>query len=104
MLEDLRQKCLFKHLANTTVWFDYLERVHSVCRNNIDKYCSEQAHKHLGLDWHQTENCVVESFSKSDWESTTCRNSIIDSEIKLWKEQGTNVYPSVQVNGKTYRG
>lgn len=31
-------------------------------------------------------------------------NNLIDTEIKLWKEFGTTVYPSIVVNKKTYRG
>jgi hypothetical protein len=39
-----------------------------------------------------------------DWENKNCRNTILDEEIKAWKEHGTNVYPSVVINGKGYRG
>lgn len=39
-----------------------------------------------------------------DWENRNCRNTILDAEIKAWKEHGTNVYPSVVINGKGYRG
>lgn len=107
VLEDLRQKCLFNSLkesGNTTVWFDYLERVHATCYNTIDEFCSQKAHERLGLDWVLTQTCVTNSFSKGDWSSSSCRNTIIDAEIKLWKDYGTNVYPSVVINGKTYRG
>lgn len=107
VMEDLRQRCLFNSLqesGNTTKWFDYLERVHVTCYNTIDETCSMKAHERLGLDWVQTQNCVANSFSKDDWSSVSCKNSIIDGEIKLWKEYGTNVYPSVVINRKTYRG
>ena len=105
VLEDLRQKCLFEIVSqNTTKWFDYLERVHSTCYNNIDEYCSQNAHEHLGLDWIKTQTCVENSFTRDDWSNSNCKNTIIDAEIKMWKEYGTNVYPSLVVNGKTYRG
>ena len=32
------------------------------------------------------------------------RNSIIDKEIEYWRDFGTNIYPSVVINKKTYRG
>ncbi len=31
-------------------------------------------------------------------------NSRIDDEISYWKEYGTNIYPSVVINQKSYRG
>lgn len=38
------------------------------------------------------------------WEEATCTNSIIDAEIEYWREFGTNIYPSIVINKKTYRG
>merc|ERR1711953_1311408 len=32
------------------------------------------------------------------------RNSLIDNEISYWKDYGTNIYPSIVINQKTYRG
>merc|ERR1719171_1538284 len=50
--------------------------------------------------------CVEDSFSqpKAKWAESTCANSIIDAEISYWKEFGTNIYPSIVINKKTYRG
>ncbi len=31
-------------------------------------------------------------------------NSIIDAEIKYWTDFGTNIYPSIVINNRNYRG
>jgi len=92
--------------GNVDMWFDYISRVHSTCYATINEDCSFNAHKHLDLDFDKTQKCVVDSFSqpKERWASSTCSNSIIDVEIAYWKEFGTNIYPSVVINKKTYRG
>jgi hypothetical protein len=109
VLEDLRQYCLFTEMerqGQEGKWFDYMERVHSQCYNEINEDCSFNAHKHLGLDFDKTQECVESSFSqpKDQWAKSTCTNSIIDKEIAYWKEYGTNIYPSIVINRKTYRG
>lgn len=88
------------------VWFDYISRVHSVCYSVINEDCSREAHDHLGLDWDQTVKCVEDSFSKpkAKWSLNSCTNSIIDAEIAYWREFGTNIYPSIVINQKSYRG
>jgi hypothetical protein len=49
---------------------------------------------------------VEDSFSapQASWEKATTQNKIIDAEISYWKEFGTNIYPSIVINKKTYRG
>lgn len=91
---------------NDTAFFDYIKRVHSTCYTVINEDCSRRAHEHLGLDWDATQGCVEDSFScaEGSWEKASCRNSIIDEEIGYWKEHGTNMYPSIVINKKTYRG
>ena len=54
VLEDLRQYCLYQEMERSgqeSKWFDYMERVHSQCYNEINEDCSFNAHKHLGLDF-----------------------------------------------------
>jgi hypothetical protein len=109
IMEDLRQKCLWTHLelAGTQLaWFKYIVRVHETCHNSIYEECSHRAHSYLKLDWKRTQECVNESFSckEDSWDKATCHNSIIDAEIAYWKEFGTNQYPSVVINQKSYRG
>lgn len=102
-MEDLRQKCL--HDAEPSKWWDYISRVHSTCYSVINEDCSKRAHEHLGLNWDKTDLCVKDSFStKSNWEANNVHNSIIDDEIAAWLALGTNVYPSIVINRKTYRG
>jgi len=108
ILEDLRQKCLWNNLKETEneqSWWSYIERVHSTCYSVINEDCSWNAHKHLDLDWDKTELCVKESFTKpNNWDDKSVRNKIIEKEIGYWKEFGTNIYPSIVINKKTYRG
>jgi hypothetical protein len=106
--EDLRQKCLYQNLSkagNQMKWFDYIDRVHATCHNVINEECSKRAHEKLKLNWDETISCVSGSFSKpTGWEKKDVANTIIDSEIKYWKEYGTMIYPSVVINKSTYRG
>jgi hypothetical protein len=60
--------------------------------------------KHLKLDHDAVNTCVKDSFSNSKWSSPTTTNEMIDSEIAYWKEYGTNIYPSIVINKKTFRG
>lgn len=66
VLEDLRQKCLYNKLKSTNqeeMWFSYIQRVHQTCYATINEDCSFNAHKHLKLDFDETQKCVDDSFS-----------------------------------------
>ena len=112
VLEDLRQKCLWNSLSeseggDTSLWWSYISRVHKTCYSVINEDCSKSAFKKLELDWNENAKCVRSSFTSSDkskWTAKKTRNTVIDSEISYWKEFGTNVYPSLVINQKTYRG
>ena len=73
----------------------------------INDECSERAHEHMGLDFAKTQECVKDSFygiDKSQWKNPSTKNKFIDVEIAYWKDFGTNIYPSIVINQKTYRG
>lgn len=74
------------------------------CNSVINSYCSENAHKKLGLSWEKTNNCVKNSFSSDNWGDNKTTNSIIDEEIDYWKQYGSGIYPSIVINNRTYRG
>ena len=87
------------------MWFDYINRVHSQCYSLINEDCSKRAFEHLKLDWEDVQTCVTQSFSQSkNWDQKSVTNTIIDAEIDYWQSFGTNIYPSVVINKKTYRG
>jgi len=51
--------------------------------------------------------CVADSFSAKDesrWGLAETNNVKIDENISYWKQFGTNIYPSIVINQKTYRG
>lgn len=107
VLEDLRQMCLWdilKESGNSQGWWDYIRKIHQTCYSVINSDCSERAHELLGYNFAETEACVSASFSEEDWKSDAVHNIKIDGEIAYWKEYGTNIYPSVVINKKTYRG
>ena len=110
VLEDLRQLCLWDNMSkagNTVGWWDYIKRVHSTCNSVINEDCSRRAHEYLQIDWEQTQQCVKKSFGnlpEDKWGDASTHNSFIDKEIKYWKDYGTNIYPSLVINQKTYRG
>lgn len=109
VLEDLRQKCMWNDLSASgqeDKWWKYITKVHQTCYSVIGEDCSKRAHSKLGLNWDTTMQCVADSFTcaKKDWSKKSCYNNIIDEEISYWKEFGTNIYPSIVINKKTYRG
>ena len=105
--EDLRQLCIWEQAVaqnNTNLWWKYIQKVHSKCYSVINRDCSQRAHKALGIDWETTSQCLKNSFSGKDWTGKNTYNTKIDSEISYWKQYGTNIYPSIVINQKTYRG
>ena len=110
VLEDLRQLCLWDDLSNknaTMKWWNYIHHIHSACYSVINEDCSMRAHEKVGLSWETTSKCVKSSFgnvNKPDWGKDSTKNTYIDKEISYWKEYGTNIYPSIVINQKTYRG
>ena len=110
VLEDLRQLCIWENLSSTNQtqdWWSYMSHVHKTCYNVISDECSQRAHEEVGIDWEVTQQCINDSFGSSDrskWGLATAKNSFIDEEIAYWKEYGTNIYPSIVINKKTYRG
>lgn len=110
VLEDVRQLCIWEDVVaknDTTKWWKYMRRIHSTCYSVINEDCSQRAHEFSELDWDTTMSCVKESFggkSRSTWGDAETTNKYIDKEINYWKEYGTNIYPSIVINQKTYRG
>ena len=79
----------------------------NVLRNNLNKECSQAAHKKLKLDFSKTQECVEKSFSdklEKNWLKAETTNKIIDSEISYMYEYGAYHFPSIVINNKTYRG
>jgi hypothetical protein len=71
----------------------------------INEDCSKRAHKKLAIPFETTKKCVANSFSQpKGWGKAEVYNTKIDNEIAYWKQYGTNIYPSVVINKKTYRG
>ncbi len=62
-----------------------MSHVHENCYSVINEDCSKAAHEKLGLSFLDTQTCVINSFTTSDWESASTNNTIIDAEIEYWK-------------------
>ena len=108
ILEDLREKCLYAQLysksSTRSLWWQYMDTVHSTCYDVINEGCSQRAHQKLGLDYDKTMQCVRASFSQEDWGSNDTTNTLIEQEIEYWKIYGSGNYPAVVINNRTYRG
>jgi len=106
--EDLREKCLYNKFYQSTstrhIWWAYMEYIHAYCYNIINQDCSRNAHKKLGISFEETQKCVSDSFSSSDWASNSTVNQMIEEEIEYWRSYGTGIYPSLVINNRTYRG
>lgn len=111
IMEDLRQSCLHNQLKHNTesstgsewVWWDYMKYVHQECFDFITKECSEEAHKDIGVDFHETENCVKDSFGKKPIQFKA-ENRILRDNAEAWTEYGTLYWPSITINRATFRG
>ena len=100
LLEDLREKCIFD--SDPKQWWSYMRRVHQHCYNTIGEDCSKEAHKHLGMDFEKTQECVENSFNGNDW--SVAENSLLMQEQKDWKNYGAYFFPQIVINNRTYRG
>lgn len=103
ILEDLREKCVFKNYRkhNHLLWWAYMEHVHNQCYNSISHLCSKKAHKELNLDFGVTENCVNNAFQDKDFEKDS---EELRLEAKGWAEVGSPYTPTLVINGVVYRG
>ena len=81
-----------------------MKYVHSACYNILNEACSKRAHDHLSISWDQTQKCVKDSFTGTNWGHKNTNNTIIDQEIEYWKKYGSGIYPSIVINNRTYRG
>jgi hypothetical protein len=83
-------------------WWDYVETVHSNCYNGVNKECSINAHRELGLDFDETDSCVERSFDRGD--HSTSKNRLLDEEHDYWSSYGPHYFPAAVINNITYRG
>ncbi len=70
LMEDLRQKCLFKVVSkqnNQDKWWEYMQYVHKMCYEEITEDCSKLGHKNIGIDYDETLKCISDSFDGSNF-------------------------------------
>lgn len=105
LYESLRQKCLHDYSLEKNhekKWWDYMNKVHSTCRNDITEDCSRRIMKELDIPYDRIWDCVEESFySKNHVKSD---NSILSKESFTWKDNGPHFFPAIIINNVTYRG
>ena len=60
-----------------------------------------------GVNKENLDQCVLDSFggSGSDLESRIDKpNFVLEKMLSEWRDYGTHLYPSVAINGQTFRG
>lgn len=105
LMEDLRQVCLFKGLkaqGRQALWWTYVIVAHRLCYDEITEECSKNAHQTIQEDYAKTMQCVAGSFTGSNFQQDD--NTLLAEEARAWKEYGVGYWPSVVINGRTYRG
>mgnify|MGYP002632702691 CR=1 FL=1 len=75
--------------------------VHELCRDRITIDCSVNAIETLNINSDVIDKCVDNTFAGEDWEAD---NMVFSQFAQEWKNYGHNLYPSVIINGKTFRG
>lgn len=94
-------------LSNFTIekekdWWAYIQYVHEVCPDGIDRACSRQGMEDIGVDFEDIEECVENSFSGGS--RANAENKILAKEAKEWKNNGPSFHPAVVINNEAYRG
>ena len=118
--EDLRQYCIFMKQSNNdkdfiakkknlpkfhgeiNFFFLYVKTVHDVCRNRITPDCASIAMTTLGINEESVDQCIQATFESTD--SYEGENYVFSKFAQEWKNYGHNMYPSMIINGKTFRG
>lgn len=107
VLEDIRQKCIWMQAEKTgsrQAFWDYIKAIRFICSSAVNEDCSVRGLNFAKINPKVVQKCVADSFTSADWQDKSTNNTIIDKEIQYWRDYGTNVFPSVVINKKTYRG
>ena len=115
LLEDLRQKCMFKLEKDKTKssYYEYMNTFSKQCINNpiksFSKTCSHSTLEKMGYPENYLDNCLAESFGVSVKELSS--SSFIDKENKILKEEYAEIlkykltsFPAVVINDKILNG
>lgn len=125
LLQDLRQYCIFangrqgdvlkmkdgkmslghvpKYLMNPmNFYFEYIKLAHELCRSRITLECSQEVMETLAIDTERVDECVDDTFMTKDIDKSD--NVVFAQFESEWKDYGHNLYPSIVINGKTFRG
>ena len=114
IMEDLRQKCLYKlskESHNIYAYFNYIKNFHSECfkggESKFNENCAQRVLKTLGFSINNINLCIANSFDVKDLYS----NSYIDNDNKLLSEEYDEIikyklttYPAVLINNKPMIG
>lgn len=110
LIEDLREKCLFKLVqqdGQEDKWWEYMQYVHRMCYEEITENCSKLGHKQIGRNYDDTMKCVSDSFISSSSYGPNFQkddNKVLKEESDKWKAYGSAYWPSIVINERTYRG
>lgn len=115
ILEDLRQKCLYKlakESNNINTYFNYIKNFHSECfkkgdESKFNENCSKSVLITLGLSINNIDLCIANSFDVKDLLS----NSYVDKDNKILSEEYDELlkyklttFPAVIINNKPMIG
>ena len=84
-------------------WWEYMSKYDDFCvqQGNMN-LCGRNSILDLGLDYQHIQRCVNQTFDTSD--PTNCKvNKRLDEEESVMLKDGVSFYPSVSINGFTYR-
>lgn len=108
LMEDLRQKCVFKLAQEDKKedqWWEYMQYVHRMCYEEITENCSRMGHTSIGRDFDKTMQCVNNTFEMTvnpNYQKDD--NKVLKEESIKWKAYGSAYWPALIINERTYRG
>jgi hypothetical protein len=112
--ESIRQKCIYintfndKNKKKQKLYWEYMETFYEKCvkARKIDKSCSDEVIKKVGLSEKDIQNCYKKSFvdnSEDNYEIYS-KNIILDRDYELRKKYFITKSPSITINDRVYLG
>lgn len=102
--EDLRQMCILKKYSQEK-WLQYINSYDVFCLTSGDMgKCANFALMMAGIPLEDINACVDGSFDAPAKSDACSKNTLLDSEHRLMREDDVWSFPGATINGLLYRG
>lgn len=84
------------------LYFEYLKRAHELFVDRITEDDSYKLMDNWGINIEKVQQCVNETFDGPN--HSFDNNNVLEEHSRDWQKLGTHLYPSMVINGMTFRG